>query len=131
MPIITNTSESHLVPPDGPTIPAGGNRLISSDEWAKKESNAVVKAWIAAGALVVTDAEGDESLPVDTDANEGKGTDQGAGDGSNEPVATLTEAELGEMTNEALKEFIESKGGVVKSTWNKAELIAQAVEVQK
>ncbi|QIG73249.1 hypothetical protein EVC02_028 [Rhizobium phage RHph_N17] len=130
MPKITNTTQSQLVPPDGPTIPAGGNRLISSDEWAKKESNAVVKAWIAAGALVVEPAEGD-SETVDTDGDAGEGLQQGnanEGDGAGEK---LTEAQLGDMSNDALKQFIESKGGTVKSTWNKAELIAQAVEIQK
>lgn len=131
MPKITNTTESHLVPPNGPTIPAGGNRIISDDEWAKKESNAVVKAWIAAGALVVSNADDDDSETDEGSAGDGQGLAPNTDDGGNGEPVKLTEAQFGEMTNDALKEFIESKGGIVKSTWNKAELIAQAVEVQK
>lgn len=127
MPKISNTSESHLVLPDGPTVPAGGNRLISDDEWAKKESNMVVKAWVASGALVIDGGSDEDEGSTD----DGQGFVPNANDGGTGEPVKLTEAELGEMTNEALKEFIESKGGIVKSTWNKAELIAQAVEVQK
>lgn len=125
---ILNTTDSALVPPNGPTIPAKSFRLIEEDEWEKKESNAVVKAWIAAGALVVSNgpkAKGDEA----------DGPEQGAGDqGNGTPapaVVTLkTEAELNELTNDQIKALIEGKNGEVKASWNKPELVKQALELK-
>lgn len=130
---VENKSESALVPPNGPTIPAGGFRIIT--DWEKKQSE-VVEAWIRAGALVVSDPDGDEKQaaettdlsntpPLPTGGNEGDDKGPAANDG--EPK---TEAQLNELTNDQLKALIEEKGGTVKSSWNKAELVQQALELK-
>ncbi|QIG67644.1 hypothetical protein EVB51_027 [Rhizobium phage RHph_Y17] len=125
---IFNTSESHLVLPDGPTVPAKGNRIVQDDEWAKKASNAVVKAWIAAGALVVKTDDGEEVSVIDDDADADEGLRQGGNDAGE--TTPKTEAELNELKNDELKALIEAAGGEVKSTWNKGDLVKQALELK-
>ncbi|QIG68881.1 hypothetical protein EVB71_029 [Rhizobium phage RHph_Y55] len=128
---IFNTSESHLVLPDGPTVPAKANRIVQDDEWAKKASNAVVKAWIAAGALVVKTDDGEEVSVIDTDAAADDGLPQSNGDAGDAGETTpKTEAELNELKNDELKALIEAAGGEVKSTWNKGDLVKQALELK-
>lgn len=130
---VLNTSVSALVPPDGPTIPAGGFRIVQ--DWEKKESNEVVKAWIRAGALVVSDPDKDEAKAAEANAPDAvENAPAPAPAPAPEPEKASdepkTEAELNALTNDELKAAIESKGGTVKSSWNKAELVAQALELK-
>lgn len=127
---VTNTSDRALGLPDGPVIPAR-TANVKVDDWEKKESNLVVKAWIDAKALVIGDSA--------SKANEAKvAATSGDNGGGPAPAATpagatsgKTEAELRDMTNADLASYIEKDlKGEVKSGSNKDDLVKQALELQ-
>lgn len=122
---ITNTSTSDFVLPNGLRIPKGATLPV--EDWAKIENHSVVKAWVEGQQLVV----GDVSSTADTSGDDGKGNEQGAGDAGNDASVTpKTEAELTAMKNDELEAAITAKGGEVKTTWNKVELVKQALALK-
>lgn len=122
---ISNTTRSPLGLPKGPRVPALGSISIDADDWAKKNSNAVVKSWLAAGALKVGGAA----------AKQVEGEKQKEGEGGNgEPdTSAEREAEFRAKTNPELADWIEKNGGKdqLKVGMVKDDLVALAMTLDK
>lgn len=122
---VTNTTPSPLGLPGGQIIDPKSTARVKN--WEKIESNTVVKAWVAAGALTLVDSavqDDDKAAPapltppVDDNAN-----------GNGGPVVLFvpkTDEQLKPLTNAELAAYIEKDlGGQVKSGAVKDDLLAQ------
>lgn len=103
--------------PKGPTIQVGKTRIISAEDWAKKEGNLSLRAWYRAGAILLEEVEDDEN-------------EEGAGP-SVDVAVTLTEAEAEALTKAQLTDLLNTRyPDLANSGLNKAELVALVLSAQ-
>lgn len=135
---VTNTVNSPLGLPNGPVVFPQTTVLVP--DWESKASNAVVKAWVEAGALKLTPVSEKTTEPVTNTANTGgdanANTDPaagagktGAGEGAGNEDARADEFRA--MTIPELSALITENGGTVKAGLLKEDLVTMALEVVK
>lgn len=127
---VTNKSKGSLGLPNGQLIDSGTTVLVKN--WEKVESNEVVKGWVDAGALTLTDAaEQDDN--TDNGGNPAL-LDNGTGNGDNTNTTVFvakTDAELEAFNNGERANYIEKElGGQVKSGATKDDLTKQIKELE-
>lgn len=129
---VTNHHDGALgMPAGGPLIPPG--RTARVDRWEIVSENQVVKAWLAAGVLTISDVEGEPEGEAPT--NEGTEVQRqapaGTADNQGTPAAVKTKDELEAMTKDDLTLYIEKElGGDAKSNMTKADLVSLALDLQ-
>lgn len=135
---VTNKYDGALgLPAGGPLIPPG--RTARVENWDVVSQHQVVKAWLDAGVLVVSDAKADDDKAEEKTGAQGQAP---AGDGTSDqgqapsgdqgaPATVKTKEELEAMTKDDLTLYIEKDlGGDAKSNMNKADLVALALDLQ-